>query len=70
MWEPLWATAEEAGLVLAVHIGSEAKDPGAQRNRVFHGPGGAVLNYVETTFGGQRAATMLVASGPWTATPT
>jgi predicted TIM-barrel fold metal-dependent hydrolase len=63
VWEPLWATAEEAGLVLAIHIGSEAKDPGGSRNRVFHGPGGAVLNYVETTFGAQRAATMLVSSG-------
>jgi predicted TIM-barrel fold metal-dependent hydrolase len=63
VWEPLWATAEEAGLVLAVHIGSEAKDPGGTGNRLFHGPGGAVLNYVETTFGGQRAATMLVTSG-------
>jgi predicted TIM-barrel fold metal-dependent hydrolase len=62
-WEPLWATAEEAGLVLGVHIGSEAKEPGGRGNQVYHGPGGAVLNYVETTFGGQRAATMLVASG-------
>ena len=42
VWEPLWATAEEAGLVLAIHIGSEAKDPAGSRNRVFHGPGGAV----------------------------
>jgi predicted TIM-barrel fold metal-dependent hydrolase len=63
VWEPLWATAEEAGLVLAVHIGSEAKDPAGTGNRIFHGPGGAVLNYVETTFGAQRAATMLVTSG-------
>jgi predicted TIM-barrel fold metal-dependent hydrolase len=62
-WEPLWATAEEAGLVLAIHIGSEAKEPGGSGNVIFHGPGGAVLNYVETTFGGQRAATMLVTSG-------
>jgi predicted TIM-barrel fold metal-dependent hydrolase len=63
VWEPLWATAEDAGLVLAIHIGSEAKDPGGSGTRVFHGPGGAVLNYVETTFGAQRAATMLVTSG-------
>ena len=64
VWEPLWATAEEAGLVLAIHIGSEAKDPARlAATGVFHGPGGAVLNYVETTFGGQRAATMLVTSG-------
>lgn len=63
-WEPLWATAEEAGMVIGVHIGSEAKDPaGPAFNRVFGGPGGAVLNYVETTYGGQRATTMLVTSG-------
>jgi predicted TIM-barrel fold metal-dependent hydrolase len=29
----------------------------------FRGPGGAVLNYVETTFGGQRAAAQMVTSG-------
>lgn len=62
-WEPLWATAEEAGMILAIHIGSEAKEPGGTGNVLYHGPGGAVLNYVETTFGGQRAATMLVTSG-------
>jgi predicted TIM-barrel fold metal-dependent hydrolase len=62
-WEPLWAVAEEANLVLAIHIGSEAKQPGDSGNVVFRGPGGAVLNYVETTFGGQRAAAMLVTSG-------
>jgi predicted TIM-barrel fold metal-dependent hydrolase len=64
-WEPLWRTCEEAGMVIAIHIGSDAKDPGSttQGNVIFHGPGGAVLNYVETTFGGQRAATMLVSSG-------
>lgn len=63
LWEPLWATAEEAGIVLASHIGSEAKDPEAGSLQAYHGPGGAVLNYVETTFGGQRLATMLTASG-------
>jgi predicted TIM-barrel fold metal-dependent hydrolase len=62
-WEPLWATAEEAGMVLGIHIGGDAKQPGDGINKMYHGPGGAVLNYVETTFGGQRAATMLVASG-------
>jgi predicted TIM-barrel fold metal-dependent hydrolase len=65
VWEPLWATLDEAGLVLTSHIGSEAtlKDPEGGGHQAFHGPGGAVLNYVETTFGGQRLATMLIASG-------
>ena len=63
LWEPLWDTAEELGMVLASHIGSEAKDPEGKGFQTFHGPGGAVLNYVETCFGGQRLATMFVASG-------
>jgi predicted TIM-barrel fold metal-dependent hydrolase len=64
IWEPLWATIEETGMVLSVHIGSDAKDPsGGAAGTVFRGPGGAILNWVETTFGGQRSATMLVASG-------
>jgi predicted TIM-barrel fold metal-dependent hydrolase len=63
IWEPLWDAAEELGMVLASHIGSEAKDPEGGGFQAFRGPGGAVLNYVETTFGGQRLAAMLVASG-------
>jgi len=57
-WEPLWAAAEEAGVVVGFHIGTDGGDPA-----VFRGPGGAVLNYVETTYGGQRVATKLVTSG-------
>jgi predicted TIM-barrel fold metal-dependent hydrolase len=56
-WEPLWAAAEETGLVVGFHIGTEGNA------NPFRGPGGAVLNYVETTYGGQRAAAKLVASG-------
>jgi predicted TIM-barrel fold metal-dependent hydrolase len=29
----------------------------------YRGPGGALLNYVETTYGGQRAVTKLIAGG-------
>jgi predicted TIM-barrel fold metal-dependent hydrolase len=58
-WEPLWAAAEEAGLVVGFHIGTESAD----KIVAFRGPGGAVLNYVETTFGGQRAAMKMVTSG-------
>jgi predicted TIM-barrel fold metal-dependent hydrolase len=63
VWEPFWTTVEELGMVLASHIGSEAKDPEGKGFQTYRGPGGAVLNYVETAFGGQRLATMLVASG-------
>jgi predicted TIM-barrel fold metal-dependent hydrolase len=59
-WEPLWAACEETGMVLGFHIGT---DGGAEGPVYFRGPGGAVLNYVETTYGGQRVATMLVTSG-------
>ena len=57
-WEPLWAAAEEAGIVLGFHIGTDGGSPVVAR-----GPGGAVINYVETTYGGQKVATKLVASG-------
>jgi predicted TIM-barrel fold metal-dependent hydrolase len=62
-WEPLWAAAEEARMVLAFHVGSDAKDPESDNHRPFRGPGGAVLNYNESTYSGQRAAAMMVASG-------
>jgi len=58
-WEPLWAAAEETGLVVAFHIGTDGGDQASS----FRGPGGAVLNYVHTGFGGQYAAMKLVASG-------
>ncbi len=59
-WEPLWAAGEEAGMVLGFHIGSDNDGGG---NTPFRGPGGAVLNYVQTTYGGQFAAMKLVTSG-------
>lgn len=59
-WEPFWAATEEAGMVLGFHIGS---DNDGRSNTPFRGPGGAVLNYVQTTFGGQIAAMKLVTSG-------
>jgi predicted TIM-barrel fold metal-dependent hydrolase len=57
-WEPLWAAAEEAGMVIAFHIGTDGGD-----QAMYGGPGAAVLNYVETTYGGQKAATKMVTSG-------
>ena len=65
-WEPLWAAAEEAGMVLGFHIGSDAD----MNVVMFRGPGGAVLNYVETTYGGQRTVTKLVSSGALDRHPT
>ena len=57
-WDRLWAVAEEANLVIGFHIGTDGGDTVRTR-----GPGGAIVNYVDTTYGGQRVATKLVASG-------
>jgi predicted TIM-barrel fold metal-dependent hydrolase len=64
-WEPFWATAEEAGVVISFHIGTEPVDmaTGGAMGRYYKGPGGAVMNYTETTFGGQRSIMKVVASG-------
>lgn len=58
-WEPLWAAAEEAAMVIGFHIGTD----GGDQATVYGGPGGAVLNYVHTCFGGQHVAMKLVAGG-------
>jgi predicted TIM-barrel fold metal-dependent hydrolase len=65
-WEPLWAAADEAGMVLGFHIGTD----GGDQSTVHRGPGGAVLNYVETTYGGQRVANKLVSGGALDRHPT
>lgn len=57
LWEPLWAKAEELALPLAFHIGTGAD------NVVYRGPGGAVVNYMETTYPGMRVVSHLVAGG-------
>ncbi|MGD9704872.1 MAG: amidohydrolase family protein [Acidimicrobiia bacterium] len=64
-WEPFWAAAEAARMVIAFHIGTDPVDFAAGENLgiTYRGPGGAVLNYTETTFSGQRAAMKMVASG-------
>jgi predicted TIM-barrel fold metal-dependent hydrolase len=51
-------------MVLAIHIGTDPVDLSQGKVGVaYRGPGGAVMNYTETTFSGQRAAMKLVASG-------
>jgi predicted TIM-barrel fold metal-dependent hydrolase len=58
-WEPLWTAAEDTGMVVGFHIGTDGGDQAA----MFRGPGGAILNYVQTGYGGQYAAMKLVTSG-------
>lgn len=62
-WDPVWAALEANGLVLGFHIGTEPVDPTGRIGVYYRGRGGAVLNYVETTYGGQRAVTQLIACG-------
>ena len=64
-WEPFWSAVEAAGMVVAFHIGTDpvVQEEGEQMGVAYRGPGGAVLNYTETTFSGQRAAMKMVASG-------
>ena len=62
-WDPLWTALEATGMVLAFHIGTEPVDADASFGVVYRGPGGAVLNYTQTTFGGQVATMQMVSSG-------
>lgn len=57
IWDPLWAAADEASQVVAFHIGTDGEQI------VFRGRGGALLNFNETSYGGQRAAAMLITAG-------
>lgn len=65
VWDPFWDMAERANIVVAFHIGTDPVDlaSGGSMGVMYRGRGGAVLNYTETTFGGQRAVMKLVASG-------
>ena len=63
MWEPVWVAMAETRLVVSFHIGTEAHDAASFHGGYCRGPGGALINYVETTYGGQRAVTKLIASG-------
>lgn len=56
-YEPLWAAVSAAGMVLCSHVGS-GSDPVVAR-----GPGGALVNWVETFFPAQRLVSYLVAAG-------
>jgi predicted TIM-barrel fold metal-dependent hydrolase len=56
-WDPLWDAADRNGTVLSFHIGTGGE------NVVYRGRGGAVVNYMETTYPGMRVVSHMVASG-------
>src|SRR5262249_60423428 len=62
-WDRMWDAFGETGMVIGFHIGTEPHKPDARTGVYHHGRGGAVLNYVETTYGGQRCVTQLIACG-------
>ena len=62
-WDRVWGALEAARMVLSFHIGTEPHEADTNHGVYYRGPGGAVLNYYETTFGGQRATAQLIASG-------
>ncbi len=63
IWEPVWQALVETGTVLGFHIGTEPLEASSTTGMYFKGSGGALINYMETTYGGQRAVTKLIASG-------
>jgi len=69
-WEPMWSALEETGMVAAFHVGTEPHDASSFHGSYFRGPGGALLNYLETTYGGQRAVTKMIAAGVFDRHPT
>ena len=63
-YEPIWQTVAQTAVWPSVHIGTGA-DP-----MVTRGPGGAIINYVETAFPIQRSALNVVAAGVFDRFPT
>ncbi|NWG52166.1 MAG: amidohydrolase [Hydrogenophilaceae bacterium] len=57
-FDKVWAVAQEAGLVISFHVGTGTKDLVVTR-----GPGGAIINYWETTVPAQRCVVHMVSSG-------
>jgi predicted TIM-barrel fold metal-dependent hydrolase len=63
LWEPMWSVLEETGMVVGYHIGSDPHDASQYNGVYFRGPGGHLLNYMESSYGGQRAVAKMVTSG-------
>lgn len=68
-WDPMWDAMEQNAMVVAYHIGTEPHDPTKRTGVYYRGRGGAVLNYNETTFGGQRAVAKMIGAGVFDRNP-
>jgi predicted TIM-barrel fold metal-dependent hydrolase len=69
-WEPVWEALADTGTVVGYHIGTEPLDASSTTGLYFRGRGGALMNYMETTYGGQRAVTKMIAAGVFDRYPT
>ena len=70
VWEPLWAAPRRPAWCSASTSAPSRTTPRQSTGVYFRGPGGAVLNYVETTYGGQRARQARRVAARSTVTPT
>jgi predicted TIM-barrel fold metal-dependent hydrolase len=70
VWHPLWAALADAGMHVGFHVGSDPHEADTFNGVYFRGPGGHLLNYYEASYGGQRAACKLIASGVFERHPT
>ncbi len=57
-FDKLWGVCNETGLVVCFHVGT-----GTSKLVVTRGPGGAIINYWETTVPAQRSVVHVLASG-------
>jgi len=62
-WDPLWAAMEECGMVLGFHVGTEPHTPDRRTGVYSTGRGGAIQNYVETSYGAQKITVALISAG-------
>jgi predicted TIM-barrel fold metal-dependent hydrolase len=69
-WDPVWAAMEQVGMVLGFHVGTEPHTP-EERTGVYNtGRGGAIQNYVETSYGAQKITVALISAGVFDRYPT
>jgi predicted TIM-barrel fold metal-dependent hydrolase len=62
-WDPLWAAMEECGMVLGFHVGTEPHEADKRTGVYNTGRGGAIQNYVETSYGAQKITVALISAG-------